>query len=166
MPLAFLLLLALSGRVDVVNEVYRIPAGEWRYVELPELERNPAIVWAAFQVESREPAFVRLALLRREDLEKLRGGLPHGMMTASQEGRGGMMVYSVAQKGDYVVVVNNSSDRAAAVQLRIWLDFHSRGPLTPTVLSPARRLTVLLLSLGTFCGIAAYAGWRIWRGVR
>jgi hypothetical protein len=166
MPLAFLLLLALSGRVNIVDQLYRIPADEWRYVELTDLQQRPALVCAAFEVESRRAAEVRLGLMRREDLEKLRGGLPHGMLAASPEGRAGTLVYYVPQAGDYVLVVDNSALRPATVQLRIWLDFNPRRPMTPTQLSPERRLAVLILSLGAFCGIAAYAGWRIWKGVQ
>ena len=48
--LAWILLLAASTSVDLVNEVYQIPASEWRYVEL-SLNQQPALVRAEFRVE-------------------------------------------------------------------------------------------------------------------
>jgi len=164
MPLA-LLFLALAARVDLVDQVYHIPADEWRYVELPDLQRKPALVWATFDVESGRAADVGLALIRRQDLDRLRDGLPYGNLAITAEGRGGTLVDYVGEPGDYVLVVNNASEWPAAVRLRIWLDFAPRHHMMPIELSPGRRLTVVLISLGTFCGIAAYAAWRIAKGV-
>jgi len=166
MLLAALLFLAFAARVDVVDQVYRIPADEWRYVELPDLRARTALVWSTFQVESERGADVRLMLMRPADLERLRAGLPHGSLAISPEGRGGALVDYVAQTGDYVLVVRNSSPWPAAVHLRIWLDFSPHRRMAPTEVSDARRLAVILISLGTFCGIAGYAAWRMAKDIR
>ena len=71
---AWILLLASSTRVQLVDEVYQIPAKEWRFVELG-LNQKPAKVWATYQVESG-PREVRLALMRREDLGTAAGRRP------------------------------------------------------------------------------------------
>ncbi|HEX8983805.1 MAG TPA: hypothetical protein VF767_00170, partial [Bryobacteraceae bacterium] len=72
--LAGLLLLASSTQLELVDNVYRIPAGEWRYVELG-LNQKPAHVRAQYDVRSG-PRDVRLALLRAEDVERLRRDEP------------------------------------------------------------------------------------------
>ena len=165
MPLAILLLLAFSNRVDVVDQVYRIPAGDWRYVELPELAHKGAFVWARYDVQG-DPAHsaVRIAVMRRDDVEKLRAGLPHGTMGVTAEGPLGTMYTYVPQPGDYAVVVDNEAQRAASVHLRIWLDFRERPGMSPTQLSSERRLAVVTISLLAFCGIAGFAGWKLYKG--
>jgi len=65
--------------VELVDEVYQIPANEWRYVEI-DLKQQPALVSATFQVLTGAGQ-ARIALMRRQDLERLRGGEPHGVMT-------------------------------------------------------------------------------------
>ena len=59
--LASLILLAIPGGV-VVDEVYQIPADDWRYVDLGPV-RRPAIVKAEISVESGLP--MRLILIER-----------------------------------------------------------------------------------------------------
>lgn len=80
-PLACLLLFAASTVVDLTDEVYQIPAEQWRYVELP-LNDRPAMLhaWYAVQSGSQE---VRMALMTRGELEQLRGQLPHGVIEAT-----------------------------------------------------------------------------------
>ena len=52
--LACLVLLAASSRVELVDEVFQIPANEWRYVELG-LRQRPAAVDADYEVRSGPP---------------------------------------------------------------------------------------------------------------
>lgn len=161
---AWILLLAASTVVDVVDEVYQIPANEWRYVELG-LNQRPALVHAHFQVESGPPQ-VRLALMRREDLERLRGGLPHGVIEETDPAASGSFTPHIRGPGDYVVVVDNPADAPAAVRLRIWLDFGVRPVQEVTQLSPRRQLVVILLSFATFFGIVTWSARRLLRGIR
>jgi len=162
--LAFLLLLAASTSVDLVDEVYRIPAREWRYVELG-LNQQPALVHAHYDVTSGSRG-VRLALMRREDLERLREGLPHGVMDETESGPAGELRPRVRGPGEYVVVVDNPSDVAATVHLRVRLDFGvKRGPEV-TMLSPQRQITIVLLSFIVFLGIVTWSARRLLRGFK
>lgn len=161
-----LLLLAASGRFDLVDQVYHIPPSDWRYIEVPQLRTSGALVWGTFEVEGNPAGEVRLALMRRDDLEKLRGDLPHGLVGTSSIGRSGTMVAYVPQPGDYVVVVDNLGEHAVQVRLRIGLDLHPHHGMEPTQLSPEKRLTIVILSLGGFCAICVFAGRRLWRGMR
>src|ERR1700759_3998367 len=87
-----------SNVVDVVDEVYQIPANEWRYVELG-LNQKPAFVHAHFTVESG-PQQVRLAMMRREDVERLRAGLPHGVIEETEVGASGSFLPHVRGPGN------------------------------------------------------------------
>lgn len=159
----WILMLASSTVVDVVDEVYQIPASEWRYVELG-LNQRPAIVHAHYQVESGSQQ-VRLALMRREDLERLRAGLPHGVIEETDPAGSGSFTPHVRGPGDYVVVVDNPG-AAASVHLRIWLDFGVRPGHEVTQLSPQRQLVVILLSFAFFFGIVTWSARRLLRGIK
>lgn len=160
--LAFILLLVAS-RVELVDEVYRIPASEWRYVELG-LKQRPAVVSARFET-TRGGSQVRLSLLRREDLERLREGMAHGTIDATPEGTAGALSYDVQAPGDYVLVIDNGAPVPASVHLTVWLDFARHAPAV-TQISPQRQLTVVLVSFAVFFAIVSFSARRLLRAVR
>jgi hypothetical protein len=161
---ALLLLAAASSRVELVNEVYRIPAGEWRYVELG-LNQKPAYVTARFEAleGSRQ---VRLALLRTADLERLRNGQPHGVMAVTESAGSGRLEYPVEQPGDYAILVDNSTGQGATIRLNVSLDFSGTHGAGITRLSPRRQLTVILVSFAVFFGIVGWSTRRLLRAIR
>jgi hypothetical protein len=160
--LAWLLAMAAATRVEVVDETYPIPADEWRYVEVG-LKQRPAMVVARFETAGRP---VRIALMRREEMERLRQGLPNGSLAMSAREYAGTLRANVPA-GDYVLVVDNrDSPHRVSVHLRIWLDFAPPSGLTMTQLSPRRRLSVILISFAVFLAIAGFAGTRLLRLVR
>jgi hypothetical protein len=161
--LAWLLTLAAATRIDLVDELYTIPSDQWRYVEVG-LRQQPALVLAHYEVSSGSPS-VRLALMRREDMEHLREGLPHGVVQSTAGGRTGTLRAQVPP-GDYVIVVDNQTDsgRAAVVHLRVWLDF-SKSPVV-TQISPQRQLGVIVISFAVFFAIAGYALSKMWKNIR
>jgi hypothetical protein len=162
-PLAFLVLLAASTSVELVDEVYRIPPAEWKYVEV-NLRQQPALVSASFRTESGAGA-VRLALMTRTDLERLREDIPHGVLAVTESGTSGALDFRVRQPGDYVVIVDNRSSKTqpAAVHLRVALDF--APPTVPLVtrLSPQRQLAVIILSFAFFSGVVTYSARKLLR---
>src|SRR5690242_4135828 len=115
-----------ASRIQVADEIYQIPATEWRYVELA-LQQQPALVTARFHVTAGPPK-LRLALMLREDLEKLRAGAPHSVIEVTADGGYGMLEYPVRERGDYVLVIDNEGREPASVHIQIWLDFAKRGP--------------------------------------
>jgi hypothetical protein len=158
--------LAAATRVELVDEVYPIPADEWRYVELG-LKQQPVMVEASYQVNGGSEQ-VRLALMRREDLEHLRQGLPHGVMAVTEPGRSGSLHCRARPPGDYVIVVDNEmgGGQPASVHLRIWLDFANDGAPEVTRLSPERQRGVVLISCAAFLGIVTWSARKLLRGVR
>jgi hypothetical protein len=160
--LALILLLAAT-RVELVDEVYQIPAKNWRYVDLG-LKQRPAVVSAHFDTEGND-ARVGLTLLRAEDLERFRGGLPHGSIDSTAAGPRGALSYDVPSPGDYVLVIDNDAPAPVAVRLNVWLDFARHGPAM-SQLSPQRQLTVVLVSFAVFFAIVSFSAHRLLRAVR
>jgi hypothetical protein len=164
--LATMLLLAASTSVDLVDDLYQIPAGEWKYVEV-DLRQRPAAISANFDLKNGS-AQVRLALMTRADLDHLRGNLPYGVLAMTQAGQRGGFVFRVRERGDYVLVVDNRSAKSAAasVHLFISLDFADTRVPGITQLDPQRQVTVILLSFAFFFGVVTYSARKLLRGVR
>jgi hypothetical protein len=167
--LAGLLLLASSTQLELVDNVYRIPAGEWRYVELG-LNQKPAHVRARYDVRSG-PRDVRLALLRAEDVERLRRDEPHGVMAVTTPGKSGVLEYDVIQPGDYAIVVDNRAvseegGGPSMVRLAVSLDFAGGHAVETTRITPRRRLTVILVSFAVFFGIVSWSAHRLLRAMK
>ncbi|HEV3199585.1 MAG TPA: hypothetical protein VGZ73_16895 [Bryobacteraceae bacterium] len=161
---AWIVMLAASTVAPVVDEVYQIPANDWRYVELG-LNQKPAMVHAHYAVESGPPQ-VRLALMRREDVERLRAGLPHGVIEETEPAASGSFHPHPRGPGEYVVVVVNEADGPASVRLKVWLDFAVRPGPEVIQLSTQRQLVVILLSFATFFGIVTWSARRLLRGIK
>ena len=163
-PLALLVLLAASS-VELVDEVYQIPPGEWKYVEV-NLRQRPARVVAGFGMES-STGKVRLALMTRDDLERLREDLPHGVLAVTAFGRSGSFDFRVRQPGDYVLLVDNRSNKTqSAVHLHVALDFARPSRLGVTMLEPERQLTVIVLSFAFFFGVVTYSARKLLRAAK
>jgi len=164
-----LILLAASTHVDLVNEVVRVPAGDWRYVEVG-LKQRPAFVSADYTVEPGS-GDVRLAVVERDQLElsgKPGGGaLPDGALAITAPGRSGRLRYRVPRRGEYAVVIDNLMGAgAAAAHLRVSLDFGGRPGPEVTRLSPARQLTVIAITFAVFFAIVSYSARRLLQGIR
>ena len=164
--LACFLLLAASTTVELVDEVYRIPPAEWKYVEV-NLRQNPARVDAGFDVQSGSET-VRLALMTRAALENLRADLPHGLLAVTAAGKSGAFHFRVRQPGDYVLVIDNRASKArpAAVHVRVALDF--AGPSGPVVtrLAPQRQVTVIVLAFAFFFGVVTWSARKLLRAAK
>jgi hypothetical protein len=164
--LACFVLLAASTSVELVDEVYRIPPAEWKYIEV-NLRQNPALVTAGFEVQSGSGK-VRLALMTRAALENLRADLPHGLLAATPLARSGQLAFRVRDPGDYVLVVDNraSQSQPAAVHLRIALDFARPSGPEVTRLAPQRQFTVIVLAFAFFFGVVTYSARKLLRAAK
>ena len=164
---ACLLLAAVSTRVELLNDLVRVPAGDWRFVEVA-LRQRPALVAADYRVESGGGE-VRLALLRREQLDEVRPGseMPEGALVVTPTGESGRMRFRVPERGAYVVLVDNrQGSRAVAAHLRIALDFGTRAEPEVTRLSPRRQFTVIAISFAVFLVIVTWSARRLLVGIR
>lgn len=158
------LLLAPAPRVDLVDEVFDIPPAEWRFVEL-SLKQEPVTVWCEFESSGPNRA-VRVALLRREDVERMREERAHGILVVRGPAERGVMHYVVTGPGDFAVLVDNRTGdrRAARVHLKIWLDFSPPAEPNVRYVSPRRRTVVVVLSLTVFLGIVLFSVRKLRRG--
>jgi hypothetical protein len=157
-------LAAAPTSVELVDEVDQIPANQWRYVQIA-LKQQPALVSATFQVLTGSPQ-ARIALMRRQDLERLRGGQPHGLIAVTPLAASGNLSYYVQVPDDYAIVVDSHAAKPSAVHLRISLEFGgSPGPAV-TRLSSRRQLAVILISFAFFFGIVSFSARRLWRAVK
>jgi len=161
--LALLLLLA-SARVELVDQVYVVGADNWGYGPEIQLKQQLALVGVRFETEGRTDR-VRVALMRRDDMEKLRAGLPHGVVEVSQELAAGSLTYPVQAPDQYVVVIENPASKPASVRVQVWLDFGSPRS-TVTQLSPRRQFTVIAISFAVFFAIVTFSARRLLRVVR
>lgn len=163
--LAGLFLLAASGRVELVDQVFDIPAAVWRYVDEIALKQTPVLLDCDFESLTRGPG-LRVALLSRADLDRLRGGHPHGFIAASPPLPQGRLEYLVRTPGEYAIVVDNRDGPAVQVRLRVSLDFSSRGETQVRYLSRDRQLAVIVISFAVFFGIVFYSARRLLRAIR
>jgi hypothetical protein len=94
MTFALLLLLAAATRLEVIpSQTIEVPARDWGQFEI-DLRQRPALVEAAFAVESGSQR-VRMALLRRGELQRLRKEDSAGVLAMSEPGRSGSLRYPV-----------------------------------------------------------------------
>jgi hypothetical protein len=164
-PFALLLLLT-AARVDVLDGTVQIPPGQWQYEDL-NLRQHPVLVGAEFEMlSSGEP--VRLLLVRRQDVERLRGERPHGILAATAFEPRGRLLFVVHAPGDYAVVLDNrrGAARPAQAHLRVWLDFSARPGDPVTTLGPRRRMAVILLSFAFFFAVTGYSARRIMDSIK
>jgi hypothetical protein len=165
MILATLLLLAVPPPVDLRNDQLDIPAGEWRWDPL-DLARTPVAVIAEYEVASGGHD-VRLALMRRRDLEHLSRDEPHGVVALTGIGSAGRLYQLVHTPEEYILLVDNRAGKQAAhVRLHVALDFAARpGPEVRT-LPAERRWTVIAMSLGLFACVVGWSGRRLLGALR
>jgi hypothetical protein len=155
-------LLAASAATELTNEVEIIPAGDWKFIDVP-LHQKAARVTASYEVLSGSSR-VRMALMLREDLERMSSDLP-GSILATSEGVRGYFTDPVRRVGDYVVVLSNQDGKETArVRLRVDLDFGSAGNIGQ--LSARRQLTVVAISCVAFLGIVAFSAQRLRKAMK
>jgi hypothetical protein len=109
---------------------------------------------------------VRVALLRREDVGRFRGGQPHRVLLSTAFEHRGEFRYAPGL-GDYSLLLDNRMEGRgpAAVRLEVVLEFPRGGEPLARELSPARRLAVIVVSLAVFGALTWFAAWRLWRAV-
>jgi len=163
---ALLLILLASPRVLLVDDVYTIPASEWRYLEVG-LNQQTAAVECEFRVIEGGSG-VRLALVSRPDLERFRAGRSHDVLATTAFLKSGRLRFAVPHPGEYAIVVDNRMEGrgSAKVDLKIYLDFGARGTQQARELPAERRRLVVTLSILVFLAVAAYAGWKIWPALK
>src|SRR5215472_10937578 len=99
---AWILLLAATNRVELVNEDYQIAPADWQWVPIG-LKQRAGMLVANFQVHSGSGQ-VRLVLMRREDIDDM----PHGALAETTPARAGSLGHYLREPGEYALVVENA----------------------------------------------------------
>jgi len=157
-----LLLVLASGSQPLVNEVFQIPAGEWRYMSLA-LKQVPVTVDCDASVISG--GAVRVALVNQENLDDLKQG-DRSPLASGSILRQGTFHRLVSVADEYAVVLENTGNGVATVRLQVSLDFSARGRPQARYLSEERRLGVILISTTVFLAIVGYSARKLLGGMR
>jgi hypothetical protein len=162
--MASIVLLAASARSEFTNREETVPAGDWKYIEVP-LHQQAARITASYEVLNGA-SHVRMALVLHEDLDRMSSDLP-GAILATPEGKHGFFADPVRRVGDYVIVLDNQEGKqAATVRLRVDLDFGSGTVSEVGRLTPRRQLTVVAVSCVAFLGIVAFSAQRLRKAMK
>ncbi len=161
--LALLLAFAAPQRVLLTDDVYSIPHGQWRYLEV-RLKQRVATIECSFNVVSGGPG-VRVTLVSARELVLFREGGSHDVLATTDFRPSGLLRFTVPEPGEYALVVDNRAEGAARarVKLEIYLEFGGERHRAARTLPPARKWTVVVLSIGCFLLLAVWAGRRLIR---
>ncbi len=162
---ALLFWLASSPPAVLTDDLYRIPAREWRFVEFV-LKQQPVAVECNFQVVSGGPG-VRLELVTKDQLRQFLFSKPHESLASTGYETRGELRLPVQSPGEYAIVIANSPRARvpASVHLHLDLDFSGTAGISARYLSPRRRWTIIAISFAAFFAIAIVSGRKLWRAV-
>jgi hypothetical protein len=163
MTAAFLLALFAPESQTLTDEVFQIPAKEWRYVDVG-VKQVPVTVECEFHVISGTGA-VRAELVNAEGLDDWKQGHRD---TAGSGAVAGQASFSrlITVPDDYAVVLENSGRSAASVRLYVSLDASGRGLPQARYLSPQKRLAVIAISATVFLAIVSYSAKKLLTVIR
>lgn len=160
-----MLFAAMPERVPVIEETIVVPPKDWRAIDLT-LQQRAAVVECSFRVVHGKSG-VRIALLPRDELERLESGQQERIIAATPVERSGALRVRPPGLGEYALVVDNRlENRPAEVKLDVWLDFGAASVAPVRTLSQRRRVTIVVLTLAVFGMVVVYAGRRLRRAVR
>nr|MDQ2900471.1 hypothetical protein [Acidobacteriota bacterium] len=111
--------LASAPQAVLTDDVYQIPAREWRFVEFV-LKQQPVAVECNFQVVSAGPG-VRLELVTKEELRQFLFSKPHESLAITGYETRGELRLPVRTPGEYAIVIASSplARASASVHLRL-----------------------------------------------
>jgi len=149
-----LLMLFSAEPQTLTDQVFEIPAKEWRYVDVA-VKQVPITVDCEYRVISGTGA-VRVELVNGEGLDDWKQG--HGETGNSEAfARQGGFRRVLSVPDDYAVVVENGGRGETSVRLRVSLDSSERGRPQARYLSAERRLAVVVISATVFLAIVSYS---------
>jgi hypothetical protein len=160
MKLALLLLLAASRPVVLTDDVYQIPAGEWRWVRF-DIHHQPTTVQCRF--ETVGTGEVEAELVSRQDLELIREHKSHDSLAATDTARTDSFSQYIGDPGEYAVVVENPGKSPVAARLTVALSF---GQAESRYLPRDRQLAVILISSVTFFAIVTFSARALLRAIK
>jgi hypothetical protein len=157
----FLALFWLAATVQLVDEVFEIPAADWRYTDVV-LRQQLARVRGSFEV--RSGSTVRLWLVDRTDIDSFRKHRGFQPLAVTTGGSKGSFDVFVSHPGEYAIIVDNRNGLdAAAVLLKVELNFLPAGARTVRYAEPGRQIAIIGVSFAFFFAIVFYSARRLLR---
>ncbi|MGH9657048.1 MAG: hypothetical protein ACRD96_00805 [Bryobacteraceae bacterium] len=140
-----MMLLALFAAAVLVDDTFRIPRGEWSFVEF-EIKESGSVVRARF---TSDPGRVRLYLATSAAVRQFRTS----SLASTDWEESGRFRHAPAAAGPYAVVVESDPEAAqfATVRLKVELD----PPPAARGIDPVRRAWIVSGSLAALA-VAAY----------
>jgi len=160
MKLALLLLLAASRPVVLTDDVYQIPAREWRWVRF-EISHHPANVECRFETVGSGEAHAEL--VSRADLDLIHEHKIHDALASTDIARTDSFSQYIGDPGEYAVVIENPGSSPVAARLTVALSF---GQPASRYLTRERRLTVILVSSIMFFAIVTFSARALLRAIK
>jgi hypothetical protein len=161
---AAFLLAAASGQQQDAGQPFRLEPGDFRWIPFT-VRHTPSEVDCRFEVTQGD-ASVHVELLPMSEFRLFSRGREHDTMALTPDGRSGEFRRIIDVRGQYAVVVENKRGAApATVSLRVQTNLDP-GADVARFLSPARRLTVILISFAFFFVTVAWSGRKLIRAMR
>jgi hypothetical protein len=161
--LLFLAALPLSAAPAAVlaDDTYQFPAGDWRLKRF-QIGPEPATVDVQFHAMGGE---ARAELVSRPNVDLFHKHKQHDALAYTDSTSSGGFSRYIHDPGEYAVIIENTESRPIAVHLTLTLSYGPRQPAS-RYLSPARRLTVILVSFTLFFAIVTLSARAILRAMK
>lgn len=147
---------------ELVNEGFRIPPHEYRFIPLT-IANWPATLVGSAAVSQGGP--VRVELLSQRELGNFVRGRSYDFILQVNPRLDMRFRQAVPDKGEYDLVLVNDHEQASDVRLEASVEF-AREPDVARYLSPGRKLAVIATSLLIFLGIISWSGFRLMRAMQ
>jgi hypothetical protein len=149
---------------DNADQTFRLESGDFVWMSLP-VRHTPSEVDCRFEVTNGDPS-IHVELLPMSEFRSFSRGGEHDTMALTPNGRTGEFRRVIDVRGEYRLVVKNKRGAPPAT-----VSLHVRTKLDPgadvaQVLSPGRRLAVILISFGFFFITVAWSGRKLVRAMR
>jgi hypothetical protein len=159
-----LLLAATAEQVVLVDEVFRVPSGSLRAIDVGI--REAAVVDCRFSVLSGGPG-VRLVLVPPDEVDAFRDREGHQVLASTPVRRSGVLRFRTDRATYSLVLDNRLEERGPPSQVRLTVSVRFGPPAAqaPREISPQRRAIVIAISLAFFFGVALFAGRKLRRAL-
>ena len=161
MILLALVLAAITGRTEMLNETIEVPRSQWRAMKV-ELRNRPATVEVDFRVTAGRSG-VRVVFMTEQELKRFEKGERHEVLAQTDFSSKGTFRYLVGNPGDYRILLDNRLEgrEPAAVAVKVALLHHDYTTFDAKTLPPGKRRAVVGISLGAFAVAALLIGRRL-----
>ncbi len=162
---AFLLLAASAqgnaSLAELANESFRVQPHDYRYIDA-RISHWPATLICNAVAGG---AGLRVELLTHEELFNFVRGREHDFVLSLDQRRNPGFSQALPNKGEYAIVLVNDDDAPVEVRLEASVQF-AREPGVAEVLSPNKRLAVILISLLVFLTTVSWSAWKLVAAMR